>query len=411
MGLRLQSDESKYSPEDFAALFPNQDEVRNQKFYDDDVAPELASLLEPSLISVLLPHVQSFRTAARLLHFDTQYAVEQGDTQRVTENLSAFYGLAKHAADCNCIVGGLVGFAVADMGFRELQETLQSHPTFLSSQQLQRIQNTLEKFRPRDLIQLGGEQALVHDLIQRVFTDDGNGDGRITPVGLRLLNEAVGGRQEKWSKEFPEFETAVDIAQSLSQPAAVFTSASRRETLERYDAIMQLLEEDLERPAWEAKMHNFYSELGWHRNTLDKYTALTQLIPANEQLQNKLYYTIGTQEAAILALAMQRFNLTNHSWPSSLQELTPEFLMELPVDVFNGQPLNFKIIDNTPVVYGVWHDGDDDDMSKPTISYTGSNGKYREREDSHFIYFRYDKVKTWKYDGDYILWPVSKKPY
>ncbi len=410
MGLKLQPRESNYSAEDYAALFPNSTETKDHSYIETmalESTPELANLIDGSLVGILLPHVQSFRAAARLLHFDNLHAIEQGDSQRVTENLIAHFSLARHAADCNCLVGGLVGIAVANLAFEEIDEMVTING-FLDEDQLHQIQSAVESFKVRDLVQFDGERALANDLIQRIYTDDGNGDGRVTPAGIRMLESVIGMRNEKWSKAYPEFAAIADAAQHLTEPVAVFRTPGRKETIERYQAILDLIEEDFDRPAWQANMHDF-TDSGL-RGQFGQYSPLNYLLPANNQIQDRMYFTIGVQEATVLALAAHRFNRANDSWPASMEQLTADFLTEIPVDVFSGGHLKFVIRDNMPIVYSVWKDGDDDGGAAPFYQHQLDDGSFQPlRSANDHAYSHYGKISTSKYEGDLILWPMSAK--
>ena len=145
LGLKLQSDPLKYSDEDFATLFPGADKenytysaVWNE--YDENAR----RIMKGSLISILLPHVQSFRKAARAFHVDTRLAMEQGDSQRVVENIETVFSIADHAAEAQCLVCSLVGFAVTSIGFNMIEEVIESDDEFLSDEQLARLQARVE---------------------------------------------------------------------------------------------------------------------------------------------------------------------------------------------------------------------------------------------------------------------------
>ncbi len=396
LGLALQSDVSKYSTEDYVALFP----VGH--------VPNRDVRMAGSIVGIALPHVQYFRTAARLLHFDTLYAIEQGDGERATENLATYYGLAQHAADCNCLVGAYVGFAIASMGYEELQDFLEFHPHFLSEDQLAEIQDSIENVNIRDWVRLGGERAMVYDIVQRVFTDNGSGDGRITPDGFEFLNVAWGLKQQRWAQAYPEFEMALEVAQSLSEPVTLFTNATRKSILERYDTTMDLIAEDLDRPAWEAKNYDLesLSSAPAHRRGLPGFDAI-DLLPATAHLQQQVYLAVAEQSAAVLALAIHRYQLEQQQWPDDLQQLDALFA-ETPKDLCNGKPLRFSTQNDRVVVYSVGLDGDDDLGTLATYQTPMDNGQYSPPEPHNFHDQANKKISGWKYDGDLVLWPRRK---
>ena len=100
LGLALCVNLNDYSLEDRAALFPDlpaEGPLRGGLGVAG-VAADVDRLLAESIINLLLPHIQSFRTASRILAVDSRYAVQQGDTDRVVKNLESIMGLAHQAA-------------------------------------------------------------------------------------------------------------------------------------------------------------------------------------------------------------------------------------------------------------------------------------------------------------------------
>lgn len=62
----------------------------------------------------------------------------------------------------------------------------------------------------------------------------------------------------------------------------------------------------------------------------------------------------------IAALAAERFRGKSGRWPSSLQELVPDYLDRVPVDPFSGQPLNYVLTDELLTIYSVGENAQDD---------------------------------------------------
>jgi hypothetical protein len=65
---------------------------------------------------------------------------------------------------------------------------------------------------------------------------------------------------------------------------------------------------------------------------------------------------------AIVGLAAERFRIRKTRWPTSLAELTPEFLDAVPLDPFDGQPLRYRRLDDGVVIYSTGADGTGDDL-------------------------------------------------
>jgi hypothetical protein len=62
----------------------------------------------------------------------------------------------------------------------------------------------------------------------------------------------------------------------------------------------------------------------------------------------------------LTALAAERYRLANNRWPTSLDELCPRFLAEIPLDPYDGKPLRLAARDDGIVIYTIGPDGKDD---------------------------------------------------
>jgi len=58
--------------------------------------------------------------------------------------------------------------------------------------------------------------------------------------------------------------------------------------------------------------------------------------------------------------AIRLFQHDEGRLPESLAELCPKYLSAVPRDPYSGRPLVYRRVDDTYVLYSVWHDGDDD---------------------------------------------------
>jgi len=69
---------------------------------------------------------------------------------------------------------------------------------------------------------------------------------------------------------------------------------------------------------------------------------------------------LATSRAAQAALAAERFRLVNGRWPTSLGQLQPEYLSEIPQDPFSEGPLKFAADDRGVRIWSIGSDGVDD---------------------------------------------------
>ena len=409
-GLVLQANPVDYSDEDFAALYPHGEK---ELYLADENSGEI---LEGAAIQILLPHVQSFRTAARMFHLDSRHAATQGDFDRIDENVGAVLGLARQVTDTKFYVNTLVGFAVAGLGLAQLEEAVTSDPDFLSETHLARLQKRVEQMDVQAWLDCSSERACFKDILQRCYTDDGNGDGRITAAGMKFLrgpffemiaalpsnNGNAGSRGQAVSsldrmKQVWRDLITSDFAESATAPAVLLTCASRKQTLEKAEELFDETEADFMLPFWKsrnAKVDGWKDRDDFFDNQAIEYPLVSTVFPATEQVRNVRERLRARQNGVILALAAYRYHLQHNKWPTKAEELVGDYLKEVPVDILTGQPLRFRIEDNQPLIYSVGLDYDDDGGVDATV-------------ETEVI--QRDNItpgpKDNSFEGDWILWP------
>ncbi len=389
-GIELKANQNEYSEEDFAALFPNLTRGDSQ-----DAGVEEGSdggsgrLLDDWLVGILLPHVQQLRNAARLFAFDIQLAIEEGDSDRVVQDIETMFGFARHAAEGRVLVCGLVGYAISGMAFSEIESVIKEDPNFFNEQQLQKLQSAVRGAKLKDWISYDGEALIVSDLIQRIYTNDGQGDGHITPQGFEVMSALTGmGMPGIFGGELSEKENWESFAESVIGPLGLFTVATRGEVAAKADQFFEAASADLNRPMWVGKSKDIYKELNLEKW---KYAALGLVLPATENIRKAMDRLIARQEGVLGAIALQRFYLANGAWPNSWDEIPKSTLPRSPVDQLTGEPLIFKIADQSPLIYSLGYDLDDDGGVTP--------------EGVRPSFYFFDVHNLGKSDGDWIVWP------
>jgi hypothetical protein len=81
---------------------------------------------------------------------------------------------------------------------------------------------------------------------------------------------------------------------------------------------------------------------------------------AQEGLPSLLWLQIQVNEGQI-ACALERYYLTHHEYPETLEALVPQFSDRLPHDIINGGPLKYRRTDDGSfLIYSVgWNESDD----------------------------------------------------
>ena len=394
LGLELKANSNEYAEDDFKVLF--EQEAANREENPAEVVNNFNTdgLLDGALINVLLPHLDRFRKTARHLQFDSLVAVDEGDTERYIENLRATFGIADHASQGKVLVASLVGLAICDMGFDHLEETLVANPDLFSDEQLLEIQNAIQSVDIAGLMRVQGERFFTEDILQRVYSDDGEGDGRMTHEGIKVMQKLQQSLMNAPSPDMGMDEQLSDFIYSAIGPASLVTLASRKESSELLNKWMNVAEVEFNRP-WFSRGDELYELEETLKSNELKYAVIGMIMPAVELVDNASERACARRDGVDLALAMYRFHATNDRWPESTDELTPEFIPAIPIDRLTGDPIQFKIVDGSPVVYGLGSDLDDDG-GKPIFDYPNAESPKIS-----------NNIEANPQDGDWILWPLK----
>ena len=365
------------------------------RFWD---APD--SVPADSLWAIPIPYLTTLRIVSEAIGADAVLANEENDGPRCIADIQAMIDLAGQ------LQRQRLGFDLSDMvalGVRNLaldyaDQVVAHGPRSLSDDQLRRLVHQLANGdRAADLIDLDGERMNFADVIQHVYTDDGHGDGRMTPAGVRLL----------WSAEEKQADpSAVTflVGDWIRWAPLPVVAISRREAVEQFNHLMDLAELQLNRPLRE--VHDFAADheieamkksaLGNWRYKVLVDCAVFQVSLVQKAAEQYLGHRDGVSVGIALALYHRRHGV----YPSSLQALVPDLLPAVPVDRITGEPVHYTIRDGIPIVYSVGADRKDDG-GVPAVTDSDMQGLP-------------DPAAEWNVPankaahGDWILYPQSR---
>ena len=66
------------------------------------------------------------------------------------------------------------------------------------------------------------------------------------------------------------------------------------------------------------------------------------------------------EQVVLAELAIGLFHEDHGHWPATLEELVPDYLPKVPLDLHGKGPLIYRVTDGGYVLYSVSHDGRDD---------------------------------------------------
>jgi len=343
--------------------------------------------------ALAIPPLNRFRMIANILARDADLAAEQRDGLRLQRNLIAIHQLAEQLCKRDFLVTDLVAIGIRSVAYRQAAGALQATPELLDEAFLVAYTHRLSVPQSAaDLVTLAGERLLFLELLQNVYTDDGNGDGRITPQ----LEQMFGNLATVNEKGEPIAHPGVGqkTLEMLVAPAAMMVVASRKDMLEHYDAQLAIIERTLSRPYRESRQEIEAATQKQIEGLSLKYAFAGIVWPSIARIPETGERALASRDGVIVAIGLELYRRSNGRYPDTLEALSPRYLPTIPADRIDGQEVRYELIDGKPVIYSVGVDRDDDGGRMPT-----RNGEPRNHDAIGWA------SSTKNIDGDWILYP------
>ena len=353
--------------DDDAALFGKNfqsNSISNAAIDNSDVDKLDPSEL-PSL-SMTLPHFASLRQAVRIIASDMMMAVEKADGERATRDAEAIIALSIHAQEGRILIGDLVGMSIRSIVVNRILMALEWKPNTFTDSQLKRLQNALRSV-PRALERpdFTLERLMFEDIVQRLYTDDGHGDGRFAPQWKQLrlisaLESVSGGNHGKEQGATTQFTL---LASWLSQPFAFYAIAGRKEALDHYDASIKRLASQPNDSLNDAVTASAIAD----EKFVESMTAHGArfflegiLMPALGKVVFYFQIDRANRDACVISIAAELYHRANKKWPASAKDLAPLCNDNAPRDSWNGKSILMETDANGFRMWSVGRDGVDD---------------------------------------------------
>jgi hypothetical protein len=332
--------------------------------------------------NLLLPHLAPMKRSVQLLMTEALCDLHAGNAPAATTNIEAMLALVKATAGERLAISQLVRMAMAAISTAATWELLQS-PN-LNDDQLAAVQHQWEEL---NFIQparesMAMERALNVMMLKRmrqsgaqfrqVLSLGGSSPGSsgmgLGDIGETIFREMVlGTRQASWRfcTSYPDqLNTLQGYQALLDSLRAVQSGQPFKGTLSRQaDRLAQLgfhsENEDSGRGfnAWGSNLHSLFS---------GSVLSLSRVL-------NRVLLAESARELTITAVALKRYQLRHGQYPTELAALVPEFLVTVPRDPADGQPLRYRLKpDGAFLLYSIGEDGVDNggDASSPVKSDT-----------------------------------------
>ncbi|MGD9692720.1 MAG: hypothetical protein AB7G17_06045 [Phycisphaerales bacterium] len=314
-------------------------------------------LFDGSVISTLLPHLGEMRHLTRLLAAEAVLAAERGDGERAAGSVVAIVRTAEHTREIPFLINDLVGVAQLALACDTASRMLHEHHDAFSAAQLRDMAHALSAHDGggRVRVSLDGERASFHDFVQRAYSDDGDGNGRLVAVLDMFEEDSV------WTGPRPRSVTSAAVG-----PLLMAASAPRHDLLARFDALLERFRAAGELPLVErrAEVARVESEFGLDRPDIwesNRYALVHLLTPSLTTVIAAGDLATMRRDAALTAIALELHRREHGTYPATLTELTPRHMPSVPEDRFVGRPMGYRLDEQgMPILYSVGNDGDDD---------------------------------------------------
>lgn len=308
----------------------------------------------PEAFALLLAHLSPLRECVRLLRADAIAAAHRGDAQRLHADLAAMITIAHQIRTPDTLISALVSCAMATLAAETTRDLIALRPDLLTDAQLADLAHRFAALGgPADFISLRGERLFFRDTIQRLYTDDGNGNGRLTAAGAAY------------------FDKIAALSGDSSSVGMLLTStvvADRRALTRAYERLFDRAEASLSVPIWKQDVETADDILEEYIGTAVgrmRYLPLAVLAPALDRVRYTAQESVAQRDAALAVLAIESHRRAHGKPPESLAELIPSRLPAMPRDPADGEPLRYRRTGDGVVLYSLGADRADNQGQSP----------------------------------------------
>ena len=315
------------------------------------------------MFSILLPHLAPLRTAARILAVDMFAAAEIGDGERATRDAEAGIALSIHAQEGRFLVNDLVGVSMRRMTLGRMMALLEWKPELFTDSQLARMKAAAMSVPAQiQRLNLDSERLGFNDVVQRMYTDNGNGDGWFRPSLAQM--EALG----ETNPDAPGDMTQRMAAASggILAPFAAMYVAGRRDMLDRYNTIISRYAEDAALALRDfdhsrgAESDNEIEMMMGGTAERWRWCLVSFLTPALGKASHVSAVGRAVCLATATGYAAERYRRAHGAWPNAASDLVPAFMATVPEDPWSGKPVLMSSDADGFRIWSIGRDGVDD---------------------------------------------------
>ena len=317
-----------------------------------------------SVMGISLPGLAEFRQLGFAITCRAKLNAAQGNNDKAMKDIVTCYRFGLHQMGPKTLVEQLVGLAIKALAVQTAFEILDR--TEMGQASMKSLQRQIERLSTDEgyILDARVEKFCMLDIIQRMFTDDGKGDGQILTSAetLSMISDSTTLTQEE-IQSIPELR--------------------RRQTTETVKKLYEHLDFVVQKTPWQWKNEQIDPEKEIEK--IMEGNVLVQIFcPAFVRVAQVFAQRKAQADALITTLALFRYKADKGQIPEKLDELVSAgYLKALPTDPFSGSPLVYKRLGDDFTLYSFSLDCDDDGGTRSKWG-TGEKG------------------------GDQVFWPVQQ---
>ena len=305
-----------------------------------------------SMIFELMPELAQCRNLAKARAASMRLASIAHDDDEVADAFDDLLAMAQTISYQPSVIFHLVAQSIQMAAIEELRSEMMEFD--FDTAHCRRFRESIDHHPLAEVkLALEGERRVFWDFVQRVYTDDGTGNGY---VDVGAMGDIENG----------------GIAQNRTLSGLIlgrFARADRRETLASYDSYIDQCIAQCDVPT--SSRWTTFNVDAW-LNTLPKRMAIVRLIaPALQKFIDSTSRTAARLDQMRIMIALQEYRIAHAEFPEHLESLEPDFLASLPIDANNDQSFVYRRITDDPfgrpyLLYSMGVDGiDNGGVEKP----------------------------------------------
>ena len=331
----------------------------------------------------LSQEIRNFETAAYSLELEARLLASKGQWNAALQDVIYIYKMGSHLHTLQGSIEASVGMLFKNIAINNVFTILNRHK--LDARMLDHFQRELESEISKNRMELDftGEKLYIYDFVQRIFTDDGKGNGSLIPrKAYELIQPTIVSTLSPSESMMERYHRD----RYLESFWAAIVGPDRRKTVKMVDEYFLYI--DTLKPLTPWQLRNRGIDSKEHHRDMLKDCYISQCVPTIGFFYHLIEHSqrLKAKESALIAtIAILRYKEDKDSFPESLDQLVSTgYLYQLPMDPYSDDPLVYKQQGSDFILYSLGADFDDDGG----------------------VHSRWGKSLQ---GGDKVFWPVRRK--